>query len=109
MNLRHRNDKAAIGEPDDAVVELTRVPFIGEAIAIKQDLERIGVLASVFQSDSSGWAPHLGIDQGNRVMVLSRDLARAKQLISADGGQLAVDPGPSFPPVTKHLRHHEAG
>jgi hypothetical protein len=107
MNLRHRNDKAA-ADDGDTVVELTRVPFIGEAIAIKQDLGRIGILASVFESDSGGWAPHLGVDQGNRVMVLARDVARAKELLSTDGGQLAVDPGPTFPPVTKHLRRHEA-
>jgi len=110
VSLRNRNPKPASAEGgDDNVVELTRVPFIGEAIAIKQDLERIGIVASVFESDGGGWAPYLAINSGNRVMVCARDLPRATQLLSADGGQLPAEPLPSFPPVTKHLRHHGAG
>ncbi len=102
-------------DPGDAVVELTRVAFIGEAIAIRQDLERIGIRASVFESDAGGWAPHFGIWQGNRVMVLASDLARAQQLLSDDGGQLAAElperSGQSerLPPssaVRKHRRPH---
>ncbi|MDQ1358375.1 MAG: hypothetical protein QOF20_1980 [Acidimicrobiaceae bacterium] len=101
MKLRGRR-----ASTDDAVVELTRVAFIGEAIAIKQDLERVGIHAAVFQSDAGGWAPHYGIEQGNRVMVLAKDLAHAQQLLSDDGGQLPVEEPPSSDPVRKHLRTH---
>jgi hypothetical protein len=108
VTLRNRNPKpGATNHDGDDVVELTRVTFIGEAIAIKQDLARIGVVATVFESDGGGWAPYLAINSGNRVMVCARDLARATQLLSANGGQLPAEPVPSFPPVTKHLRHHD--
>jgi hypothetical protein len=92
--------------PDDQIVELTRVAFIAEAIAIKQDLERIGIHAAVFESDAGGWAPHFGIEQGNRVMVRAQDLAQALQLLSDDAGQLAVEQIPASATVKKHLRHH---
>ncbi|MDQ1392477.1 MAG: hypothetical protein QOF30_1454 [Acidimicrobiaceae bacterium] len=104
MKRRERRE-----DPGDAVVELTRVAFIGEAIAIKQDLERVGIRASVFESDAGGWAPHYGIWQGNRVMVLASDLAQAQQLLSDDGGQLAAEapePRPPSSAVRKHRRPH---
>jgi len=101
------NRKPAVSDShDDDVVELTRVPLIAEAVAIKQDLERIGILASVFESDAGGWAPYYGIEQGNRVMVRARDLAEAQQLLSDDGGQVAVEQLGAPPQVTKHLRRH---
>ncbi|MDQ1398710.1 MAG: hypothetical protein QOK20_642, partial [Acidimicrobiaceae bacterium] len=45
-------------------------------------------------------------EQGNRVMVLAKDLAHAQQLLSDDGGQLPVEELPSSDPVRKHLRTH---
>ena len=106
-HTRNREANDNYGHDDD-IVELTRVAFIGEAVAIKQDLERIGVHAAVFESDAGGWAPHFGIEQGNRVMVRAQDLARARQLLDDDGGQLAVEePAKSSPRVEKHLRRHD--
>ncbi|MDQ1378863.1 MAG: hypothetical protein QOJ52_1248 [Acidimicrobiaceae bacterium] len=91
---------------DDQIVELTRVAFIAEAIAIKQDLELVGIHAAVFESDAGGWAPHFGIEQGNRVMVRAQDLAKAHQLLSDDGGQQAVEQIPPSATFDKHLRRH---
>jgi hypothetical protein len=90
----------------DDVVELTRLSFIAEAIAIKQDLERIGIPGSVFEADAGGWAPHFAIGQGHRVMVRAGDLPRAQQLLSEVGGQVPVDEVPSSPSVKKHRRTH---
>ena len=97
---------SADDHPPDDVVELTRLSFIAEAIAIKQDLERIGIPASVFEADAGGWAPHFAIGQGHRLMVRSDDLPRAQQLLSEVGGQVAVDEVPSSSPVKKHRRSH---
>jgi hypothetical protein len=110
MKLRNRHGsatKSTTDDHDDSVVELTRVGFIAEAVAIKQDLERIGIRAAVFESDAGGWAPHFGIEQGNRVMVRAQDLAQAQQLLADDGGQLAVEQLASPAPVKKHLRRHD--
>jgi hypothetical protein len=110
--MRLRRDPVGTGtrggrdSHDDDIVELTRVPLVAEAVAIKQDLERVGVFASVFESDAGGWAPHCGIGQGNRVMVRARDLAEAQQLLSHDGGQVAVEILPESPPFKKYLRRH---
>lgn len=92
---------------DDDLVELTRVAFAGEAIAIKQDLERIGIPAAVFESDAGGWAPYLAVWTGTRVMVRAGDRARAELLLSDTGGQRGVEPEPSSstPAVRKHVRH----
>jgi hypothetical protein len=95
-----------IDSHDDQIVELTRVAFIAEAIAIKQDLERIGIHAAVFESDAGGWAPHFGIEQGTRVMVRAQDMAPALQLLSDDGGQQRVEQIPASAPFKKHLRRH---
>lgn len=96
---------------EDDLVELTRVASLAEAIAIRQDLERVGIRAVVFESDAGGWAPYLSVFTGNRVMVLAKDKARAELLLSETGGQLPADealPLESRPPdtVRKHLRHH---
>ena len=112
MRLRRGPDRSQPDEPtaadghDDDVVELTRVAIIAEAVAIQQDLERIGITAAVFESDAGGWAPHFGIEQGNRVMVRACDLARARQLISDDGGQLPVEELAPSSRYSKRRRHH---
>jgi hypothetical protein len=102
--------KATAGEGHgEELVELTRVASAAEALAIQQDLERTGIRATVFASDAGGWAPHLSVYTGNRVMVLAADRAQAEQLLSATGGLLDLSGAPdeaSPPPVTKHLRHH---
>jgi hypothetical protein len=110
MKLRKGHDGGADPtEPDnheDDVVELTRIAFIAEAVAIQQDLERIGIRASVFQADAGGWAPFLAIGQGHRVMVRAGDLARAQQVLSAVGGQEPAELEPTTLAMRKHLRHH---
>jgi hypothetical protein len=108
-------------EHNDDIVELTRLAFIAEAIAIKQTLARVGINAAVFESDGGGWAPHYGIAIGNRVMVRAQDLEQARRLLSDDGGLAGVEPQsvepqsvepqsvePPLPPgpVRKHLRHN---
>ncbi len=113
MRLRRgqENDPSPSGSygHDDDLVELTRVALIAEAVAIKQDLEGVGIPAVVFESDAGGWAPHYGIAQGHRVMIRSRDQAEAAQLLSDVGGQVAIEPLPSPSTVKKHLRRHESG
>jgi hypothetical protein len=107
MTRHGRNSESQVDSGDDAIVELTRVAFLGEAVAIKQDLERIGIHAAVFESDAGGWAPHFGIGPGTRVMVRAQDLLRARQMLSADGGQLPVEePAKSSPTFEKHVRRH---
>jgi hypothetical protein len=112
MKLRRGSDpdgeRIDVGGHRDDLIELTRVSFIAEAVAIQQDLERIGVAATVFASDAGGWAPHFGIEQGQRVMIHARDLVKAREILSDVGGQLAVEPEPLSSPVRKHLRHFEA-
>jgi hypothetical protein len=94
----------------DELVELTRVASAAEALAIKQDLERAGIRATVFASDAGGWAPYLSVYTGNRVMVFATDKAEAAQLLSPTGGllDLSGEPDEASPPpvVAKHLRHH---
>ena len=101
---------AAPGHEDGLdLVELTRVAFIAEAVAIRQELDRIGVESVVFQSDAGGWAPHFGVEQGQRVMVHARDLDRAQVVLSVDGGLVPTEVSEPPRPVVKHLRHHEGG
>jgi hypothetical protein len=92
---------------DEALVELTRVPFIAEAVAIRQDLERAGIAATVFESDGGGWAPHFSIAEGHRVMIHARDMNRAQELISHIGGQLEIDHISPPSVIRKHRLPHD--
>jgi len=76
------------------VVELTRVPSEAEANAIVRDLEAAGITATVFGADAMGAYPQRGLVQGARVMVLARDLDRARPLLSPVGGLAEVRPQP---------------
>ncbi len=69
-------------EPDpDALVELTRFPVTLQAELAVSSLERHGIRATLYAADAGGWAPHLGLAQGNRVMVAQRDLRRAAEVL----------------------------
>ncbi len=92
---------------DEALVELTRVPYISEAVAIRQDLERAGIAAAVFESDGGGWAPHFAVAEGHRIMVHARDMNRAQELISHIGGQLEIDHASPPSVIRKHRRPHD--
>jgi hypothetical protein len=91
---------------DDALVELTRVASIAEANAIRHDLERAGIAATVFESDGGGWAPHFSIAEGHRVMIHAGNMNRAQELVSHIGGQLEIDHSSPSSVIRKHRRPH---
>ncbi len=105
VSLRNKNHDEH-DEDHDALFELTRVAFIGEAEAIRRDLESLGIPATVFESDAGGWAPYLAVYTGNRVMVRARDVVRAREVLSDDGGQLDEQSQLPAVGVRKHLRRH---
>lgn len=91
------------GGDHDEMVELTRVAFIVEAVAIRQNLESAGIAVIVLQPDERWLAGPIA--RGNRIMVLPRDLQRATELLSEID---ACDPPLPEGEVRKHLRTHEA-
>jgi len=70
-------------EPDgDELIELTRFSMRLDAELAVNDLQLHGIRATLFAADAEGWAPHLGMAQGNRVMVAHRDVRRAAEVIA---------------------------
>lgn len=64
------------------LVELLRTPNSFEAEVIAARLRDAGVEAVVFGSDAGGWAPHLALFQGTRVMVPEDALDFARELLA---------------------------
>jgi hypothetical protein len=85
------------------IVELARVKFFSEAIAIKQRLEDIGIRATIMEPENL--VPFTSF-QGNRILVFARDFDTAKQLVAEVQGQDASESDGPTPRVTKHLRQH---
>jgi hypothetical protein len=75
----HAPSEAEPGE----VVELTRLPSEFEAEALAAGLRDEGFKVAVLGSDAGGMAPHYGVGQGTRVMVLAEDLPRARALLGS--------------------------
>ncbi len=65
--------------PDD-LVELTRLSSRFEADAIAANLRSAGIRCFVYYADAAGSHPHLGLVQGNRIMVRAGDVARAREI-----------------------------
>ena len=75
---------------DGRLVQLLVLPSQTEAEILAMQLVSNGVRAVVFTSDAGGWAPHLGLLQGARIMVLEGDLDLASDLLE-DLERLADD------------------
>ena len=73
---------------DGQLVQLLVLPSQTEAEILAMQLISNGVRAVVFPSDAGGWAPHLGLIQGARLMVLEADVDLASDLLE-DLEQLA--------------------
>ena len=69
----------------EAIVELTRVPTRFEADVLVAALHARGIQANAVHSDASGWAPHLSMWVGHRVMVFEGDLETARALLDEEG------------------------
>jgi hypothetical protein len=63
------------------LVELLRTSNQFEAEVIVARLRDAGVQAVVFSADAAGWAPHLALVQGSRVMVPEDALEFSQELI----------------------------
>ena len=75
-------------QPDpEELVELSRFATRLDAELTVNGLELHGIRAELYAADAGGWAPHLGLVQGNRVMVAYGDLQRAAAVL----GQLQSD------------------
>ena len=66
----------------EKIVELTRVPTRTEADVLIAKLKANGIDAMGEYGDIGGWGPHIGIAQGNAVMVFENDVERARALIA---------------------------
>lgn len=81
---------------DGQLVQLLVLPSQTEAEILALQLISNGVRAVVFPSDASGWAPHLGLIQGARLMVFETDLDAASDLLEDLESLAAEDGGPTF-------------
>jgi hypothetical protein len=98
-----RSNEADGHDNTSEIVQLASVKFFSEASAIKQQLEAIGIRATIIESDNL--VPFTSF-QGNRIMVFARDFDKAKQVVAdVEAQDVSESDGPS-PTVTKHLRHH---
>lgn len=64
------------------LVELLRTSNTFEAEVIVARLRDAGIEAVIFAADAAGWAPHLALVQGHRVMVPEDALEVAEALIA---------------------------
>jgi hypothetical protein len=69
----------------EKIVELARVPTRFEADVLVAALHARGIQASAVHSDAGGWAPHLSMWVGHRVMVFEGDIETARALLAAEG------------------------
>lgn len=67
------------------LVELLRTPNSFEAEVIAARLRDAGVEAVVFGSDAGGWAPHLSLFAGTRVMVPEDAFEFAREVLAEAG------------------------
>jgi hypothetical protein len=64
-------------------VELGSFPSRFEADVVIAMLASNGIRAIADYGDSDGWAPHLALYQGARVLVLDDDLESARELLES--------------------------
>ena len=65
-------------------MELVRLPTQFEADAVADDLRQHGIEAMVAGGDAEGWAPHLALYHGHRVLVFASDLDAARHRLDGD-------------------------
>ncbi len=64
-------------------MQLASFPSRFEADVVIAMLASDGIRATANYGDSDGWAPHLALYQGARVLVFDDDLDRARELLDA--------------------------
>jgi len=69
--------------PQGRIVQLASFPSRFEADVVIAMLASDGIRATANYGDSDGWAPHLALYQGARVLVFDDDLDRARELLDA--------------------------
>jgi hypothetical protein len=69
-------------DPDD-LVEAARFSLRQDADLAVFELEANGIKAMAQHNDAGGMAPHFGVADGHRVLVLARDLERANSVLTA--------------------------
>ncbi len=72
-----------VPHPQGKIVELAAFPTRFEADVVIAMLSSNGIRAIADYGDSDGWAPHLALYQGARVLVLDDDLAGARELLAS--------------------------
>ena len=77
-----RHDDHIDHHDHEKIVELTRVPTRTEADVLIAKLKANGIDAMGEYGDIGGWGSHIGIAQGNAVMVFENDVERARALIA---------------------------
>jgi hypothetical protein len=70
-----------VGRDRERIVELVRLPSRIEAELAVALLRDAGIEASATSSDAEGWAPHLRMFQGDRVLVFERDVDAARAVL----------------------------
>ena len=78
----YRPVSAATPPKPDELVELTRFSLRQDADIAVWQLERHGIQAVAYHGGANGMAPHIGIVDGNRVMVMGRDLEQAASILA---------------------------
>jgi hypothetical protein len=71
--------------PDGHIVQLVNLPTRFEAEAVIGMLRDHDIQAMGKYGDAEGWMPHMALLDGYRVFVFDSDLARAKELVEAEG------------------------
>jgi hypothetical protein len=66
----------------DQLVELVRFPSRQAADLAVWELDTNGIRAIAQHGDANGMAPHYAFVSGHQVLVLARDLERARQVLS---------------------------
>jgi hypothetical protein len=72
-----------VPHPQGRIVALASFPSRFEADVVVAMLASSGIGATANYGDGDGWAPHLALYQGARVLVFDDDLARAHELLDA--------------------------
>ena len=73
----------SVAHPQGRIVELGSFPSRFEADVVIAMLASNGTRAIADYGDSDGWAPHLALYQGARVLVLDEDLESARDLLES--------------------------
>jgi hypothetical protein len=69
--------------PQGRIVELCSLPSRFEADVVIAMLASNGIRATADYGDGDGWAPHLALYQGARVLVFDDDLDGARALLDS--------------------------